>query len=64
MLAGASVIGLGTLAYYGLGLSNQAGIIDRTSVWPQFIRDRVSTTYEYFGATLGYVTLFLYEMFL
>ena len=53
MLAGASIIGLGSLAYYGLGLSNQAGIVDRTAVWPQFIRDRVRTTYEYFGATLG-----------
>ena len=54
MLAGASLLGIGSLAYYGLGLSNQSGIVDRSAVWPQFIRDRVSTTYEYFGAALGY----------
>ena len=54
MLAGASLLGIGSLAYYGLGLSNQSGIVDRSAVWPQFIRDRISTTYEYFGAALGY----------
>ena len=53
-VAGASLLGIGSLAYYGLGLSNEAGIIDRSAVWPQHIRDRVRSTYEYFGATLGY----------
>lgn len=53
LVAAASLIGIGSLAYYGLGLSNQTGIVDRASVWPQLIRDRVSSTYEYFGATLG-----------
>jgi hypothetical protein len=53
LVAGASLIGIGSLAYYGLGLSNQSGIVDRAAVWPQFIRDRISSTYEYFGATLG-----------
>jgi hypothetical protein len=29
LLAGASAVGLGALCYYGLGLSNQVGAIDR-----------------------------------
>ena len=31
LLAGASAVGLGALCYYGLGLSNQAGAIDRAA---------------------------------
>jgi len=30
-LAGASVVGLGALCYYGLGLSNEVGAIDRSA---------------------------------
>ena len=30
-LAGASVVGLGALCYYGLGLSNDVGAIDRAA---------------------------------
>ena len=28
-LAGSSLVGLGSLAYYGLGFSNQAGILEK-----------------------------------
>ena len=52
-MAGASVLGLGSLAYYGLGLSNKSGFIDRSGLWPQFVRDRIRSTYEYFGTSLG-----------
>lgn len=52
-MAGASVFGLGSLVYYGLGLSKQSGFIDRASLWPQYVRDRIHTTYQYFGAGLG-----------
>ena len=31
VLAGASVVGIGSLCYYGLGLSNEAGAIDRAA---------------------------------
>lgn len=51
-LAGASVLGLGSLAFYGLG-SSKDGALDRSAVWPQYIRDRISSTYQYFGASLG-----------
>jgi len=30
-LAGASLVGLGALCYYGLGLSNDVGAIDRAA---------------------------------
>ena len=31
ILAGASVVGIGSLCYYGLGLSNEAGAIDKAA---------------------------------
>ena len=31
LLAGASVLGLGALCYYGLGMSNEVGVIDRAA---------------------------------
>jgi len=34
-------------------LSNQSGILDRSATWPQFIRERIHSTYTYFGAGLG-----------
>lgn len=51
-LAGASVLGIGSLAFYGLFSSNDRAI-DRSSVWPQYVRDRISSTYSYFGSGLG-----------
>lgn len=51
--AGASVIGLGSLAYYGLGFSNEAGFAERAGIWPDYVRARISNTYQYFGASLG-----------
>jgi len=52
-LAGASVMGIGALAYYGLGLSNQAGAADRAMLWPDHVRKRIRDTYGYFGASIG-----------
>lgn len=51
-LAGGSVVGLGALCYYGLGLGNEAGIIDKAALWPEYIRQRVRDTYLYFGGSL------------
>ncbi|XP_044752740.1 growth hormone-inducible transmembrane protein-like [Coccinella septempunctata] len=51
-LAGASVLGVGALCYYGLGLSSGASIIDNATVWPQYVRDRVKATYMYFGGSV------------
>merc|ERR1712117_151574 len=52
-LAGASVMGLGALAYYGLGLSNSTGAADRAMLWPEHVRQRIRDTYGYFGASIG-----------
>lgn len=52
-LAGASVLGLGALAYYGLGLSNTEGAADRAMLWPEHVRQRIRDTYGYFGASIG-----------
>uniref|UniRef100_T1JL56 Growth hormone-inducible transmembrane protein n=1 Tax=Strigamia maritima TaxID=126957 RepID=T1JL56_STRMM len=52
-LAGASAFGLGALCYYGIGLSNELGAIDKAVMWPQYVRQRIRTTYLYFGASLG-----------
>jgi len=52
-LAGASVMGIGALAYYGLGLSNTAGAADRAMLWPDHVRKRIRDTYGYFGASIG-----------
>ncbi len=52
-LAGGAALGLGALCYYGLGLSNQTGAVDRQHLWPQHVRDRIRDTYMYFGASVG-----------
>jgi len=49
---GASALGLGALCFYGLGLSSEPGTIERSMMWPEYVRDRVRTTYLYFGGTL------------
>jgi hypothetical protein len=52
-VAAASALGLGALAFYGLGMSDEAGAIDRHMVWPEAVRARIRDTYLYFGASLG-----------
>jgi len=52
-IAGASALGLGALCFYGLGFGSEAGAIDRSMVWPEYVKDRVKTTYMYFGSSLG-----------
>ena len=34
-LAGGAALGLGALVFYGLGLSNEAGAVDKAIAWPQ-----------------------------
>lgn len=51
-LAGGSALGLASLCYYGLGLSNQAGAIDRAALWPEYVRERIRATFGYFGASI------------
>lgn len=52
-LAGGAAIGIGALCFYGLGLSSEAGAIDKMGMWPQYVKERVHTTYMYFGASIA-----------
>ncbi|XP_018368126.1 PREDICTED: uncharacterized protein LOC108764387 isoform X2 [Trachymyrmex cornetzi] len=52
-VAGGALMGLGGLCYYGLGLSSQTGAIDHAHLWPQYVKDRVKSTYTYFGASIA-----------
>ena len=51
-LAGASLLGIGGLCYYGLGLSKESGAIDKAMLWPDYVRQRIKDTYMYFGGSL------------
>jgi len=51
-LAGAAVVGLGALAFYGAGMSGEVGAVDKAVVWPQYVKDRIRDTYMYFGGSL------------
>jgi len=52
-LAGSAVVGMGALAYYGLGMSNGAGAVDRQVMWPNYVKERISDTYMYFGGSIA-----------
>uniref|UniRef100_A0A0C9QSZ8 GHITM_0 protein n=1 Tax=Fopius arisanus TaxID=64838 RepID=A0A0C9QSZ8_9HYME len=51
-VAGSAVLGLGALCYYGAGLSPTTGAIDHAALWPQYVKDRIHTTYMYFGGSV------------
>lgn len=57
LLTGGSALGLGALVYYGLGMSNQAGILEKSTMWPQLVRDRIKSTYQYVFSSLGVTAL-------
>merc|ERR1712210_295989 len=52
LAAGASACGLGGLVFYGLNLSNENRAVDRATCWPQYIKDRISSTYNYLFQSL------------
>ncbi|XP_060649072.1 growth hormone-inducible transmembrane protein [Drosophila nasuta] len=49
--AGAALMGLVALCYYGLGLSDQPSLYDRSVMWPQYVKSRIHATYAYFGSS-------------
>ncbi|KAH8358454.1 hypothetical protein KR093_000395 [Drosophila rubida] len=49
--AGAALMGLLALCYYGMGLSDQPSLYDRSVMWPQYVKTRIQATYAYFGAS-------------
>lgn len=54
VVAGASALGLGALCFYGLGFSAEPGAIERSMVWPQYVKERIQSTYIYFGGSLAF----------
>ncbi|CAJ1080273.1 growth hormone-inducible transmembrane protein [Xyrichtys novacula] len=57
ILAGGAAIGLGALCYYGLGMSNEIGAIEKAAIWPQYVKDRIHSTYMYFAGSVGLTAL-------
>jgi FtsH-binding integral membrane protein len=53
ILGGGALFGVGSLCFYGLGLSGETGAIDRAGFWPEHIRQRVNSTYTYFATGLS-----------
>lgn len=51
-LAGGSVLGLGALCYYGLGLGSQANTLNNAMLWPEHVKQRIRSTYAYFGGSI------------
>lgn len=56
-IAGGAAVGLGALCYYGLGMSNEIGAIEKAVIWPQYVRDRIHSTYMYFAGSVGLTAL-------
>merc|ERR1719452_122788 len=51
-LAGAAAVGLGALAFYGAGMSGEMGAVEKSVMWPQYVKTRIQDTYMYFGGSL------------
>ncbi|XP_051769632.1 growth hormone-inducible transmembrane protein [Ctenopharyngodon idella] len=57
ILAGGAAVGLGALCYYGFGMSNEMGAIEKAVIWPQYVKDRIHSTYMYFAGSVGLTAL-------
>lgn len=53
IIAGGAAVGIGALCYYGLGMSSEIGAIEKSVVWPQYVKDRIRSTYMYFAGSIG-----------
>ncbi|KPI94720.1 PREDICTED: growth hormone-inducible transmembrane protein-like [Papilio xuthus] len=49
-LAGASAVGIVALCYYGSGV--KPGTLQESHLWPQYVKDRIKTTYGYIAGSL------------
>ncbi|CAI9547057.1 unnamed protein product [Staurois parvus] len=56
-VAGGAVVGLGALCYYGLGMSSEVGAVEKAVIWPQYVKDRIRSTYMYFAGSIGLTAL-------
>lgn len=62
-LGAASALGIGALCYYGMGMSNVEGALERSVLWPQFVKDRIHSTYAHLGAGFGISAAAAYATF-
>ncbi|XP_066920684.1 growth hormone-inducible transmembrane protein-like [Clytia hemisphaerica] len=53
VLGGSAAAGIGALCFYGLGLSNDVGAIDKARFWPPEMRSMIKSTYLYFLGSLS-----------
>uniref|UniRef100_A0A8R1HNY3 Growth hormone-inducible transmembrane protein n=1 Tax=Caenorhabditis japonica TaxID=281687 RepID=A0A8R1HNY3_CAEJA len=51
-LAGASVFGVAALMYYGL-VSKEQSILQKSALWPSYVRERISSTYTYLAGSIA-----------
>ncbi|KAF6018560.1 hypothetical protein EB796_023140 [Bugula neritina] len=52
VVAGSAALGIGALCFYGLGMGGDVGVREKSLMWPQYVKDRIKTTYLYFGGSL------------
>ncbi|XP_071830197.1 growth hormone-inducible transmembrane protein-like [Apostichopus japonicus] len=62
LVAGAAAAGIGALCYYGLGLSNEVGTFERAAMWPDYVRTRVRSTYQYFAMGIATTSAVAYGL--
>ncbi|NWS23336.1 GHITM protein, partial [Pachyramphus minor] len=57
VVAGGAAVGLGALCYYGMGMSSEIGAIERAAIWPDYVKERIQSTYMYFAGSIGITAL-------
>ncbi|NXY89779.1 GHITM protein, partial [Alcedo cyanopectus] len=57
IVAGGAAVGLGALCYYGMGMSTEIGAIEKAVIWPQYVKDRIHSTYMYLAGSIGMTAL-------
>lgn len=62
-IGGAAALGIGSLCYYGLGMSNVEGALERSVLWPQYVKDRIHSTYAHLGIGFGISTAAAFATF-
>merc|ERR1712131_137231 len=63
LTAGCSAIGLGALVYNGFNLSNSKDrALDRVVVWPQYVRSRIASSYNYLFHWLQCTVMLLHKL--
>jgi FtsH-binding integral membrane protein len=45
-----------------LGFSNEAGILEKSAIWPQYVRERIHSTFQYLGGGLGFTAASAYAI--